>query len=87
MQTQSIDTHSKAENIIISLLREKSSAKKFSLIRSLSRLTIQLSKRAIQRANKGIDDNQVNLIFIDLHYGRELSNKYQKYLSQRRDNT
>lgn len=86
MQTQSIDTHSKAENIIISLLREKSSAKKFSLIRSLSRLTIQLSKRAIQRANKGIDDNQVNLIFIDLHYGRELSNKYQKYLSQRRDN-
>ncbi len=87
MQTQSIDTHSKAENIIISLLREKNSAKKFSLIRSLSRLTIQLSKRAIQRANKGIDDNQVNLIFIDLHYGRELANKYQKYLSQRRDNT
>ena len=87
MQTQSIDTHSKAENIIISLLREKSSAKKFSLIRSLSRLTIQLSKRAIQRANKGIDDNQVNLIFIDLHYGRNLANKYQKSLNQKHDNT
>jgi hypothetical protein len=87
MQTQSIDTHHEAENIIISLLREKSSAKKFSLIRSLSGLTIQLSKRAIQRVNKGIDDNQVNLIFIDLHYGRELSNKYQKYLSQKRDKT
>lgn len=87
MQTQSIDTHNEAENIIISLLREKSSAKKFSLIRSLSGLTIQLSKRAIKRVNKGIDENQVNLIFIDLHYGRELSNKYQKYLKQKRDNT
>ncbi len=83
MKAQSTDTHINAENVLISLLREKSPAQKFSIVRSLSQATIQLSKRAIQRANKGIDDDQVNLIFIDLHYGRELAQKFQKHLNQK----
>ena len=82
-----VDTHIKAENVLISLLREKSPAKKFSLVRSLTQSTIQLSKRAIQRAHKGVDENQVNLIFIELHYGRELATKFQKYISKKYDNT
>ena len=87
MNKTMVDTHIKAENVLISLLREKSPAKKFSLVRSLTQSTIQLSKRAIQRAHKGVDENQVNLIFIELHYGRELATKFQKYISKKYDNT
>ena len=87
MNKTTVDTHIKAENVLISLLREKSPAKKFSLVRSLTQSTIQLSKRAIQRAHKGVDENQVNLIFIELHYGRELATKFQKYISKKYDNT
>ena len=87
VNTQLTDTHFKVEKVLISLLREKSRAEKFSLVRSLSQVTIQLSKRAIQRANKGIDEDQTNLIFVDLHYGAELCRKFQKYLSQQHDNT
>ncbi len=87
MKTKSTDTHINAESVLISLLREQNTAKKFSIIRSLSQSTIQLSKRAIARANKGINEEQVNLIFIDLHYGKDLAQKYQKYLDQKNEKT
>ena len=87
MKTQSIDTHIKSEEVLISSLREKSTATKFSQIRSLSQLTVNLSKRAIARANKGINDQQLNLIFIDLHYGQELANKVKKRLEIRHDDS
>lgn len=87
MKTQSTDTHINTESVLISLLRKQNTAKKFSIIRSLSQSTIQLSKRAIARANKGINEEQVNLIFIDLHYGKELAQKYQKYLDQKNEKT
>jgi len=80
MKTQSIDTHLKTERILISLLRQERTAKKFSQIRSLSQTTIQLSKRAIARANKNLDENQINLLFINLHYGKDLAERVRKYL-------
>jgi hypothetical protein len=87
MRTQSIDTHIKTEQVIISLLRGKSIAHKFSIIRSLSQSTIQLSKRAIARANRGINDDQVDLIFIEIHYGKEIARRFEKYVSEKHDNT
>lgn len=87
MNTQSIDTHTESERVLISLLREKSTSNKFSQICSLSQSTIQLSKRAISRANKGINDQQVNLLFIDLHYGRDLANKVKTHINQKYDNS
>ena len=68
MKTQSIDTDAKSEKILINLLREKSIAEKFDMVRSLSQSMIELSERAIARANKGIDDDQVNIMFVELHY-------------------
>jgi len=86
MNTQSPDTNFKSEQMLISLLREKSAAKKFALIRSLSQSTIQLSKRAIARANKGIDDDQVNVLFIDLHYGKELAHQFRRRMKEKHEN-
>lgn len=86
MTTQSSDTNNKSEKMLISLLREKSAAKKFALIRSLSQSTIQLSKRAIARANEGINDDQLNILFIDLHYGKELANQFKRRLDEKHEN-
>ncbi len=84
MRTQSIDTHPKTEKILISLFRNQSISKKLSHVRSLSQTTIQLSKRAIAKANKNMSDEQINLLFINYHYGKELAEKVGKYLAQRR---
>lgn len=87
MKTQSPDTHIETEKVLISLLREKTPAQKFSMVRSLSQTVIQLSKRAIRRAKPGIDDRQVDLIFVELHYGKELATRYKKYLSENLEKT
>lgn len=80
MRTQSIDTDPQIEKVLISILKKDNLAKKFSKIRSLSRLTMQLSKRAIARQNKMLDENQINLLFIEYNYGRELADRVRKYL-------
>lgn len=81
MKTQSTDTQLKTEKILIALIKRQSPAQKFSQIRSLSQLTIQLSKRAIARANKDLDENQLNLLFINFHYGQDLAGRVRKYLN------
>ncbi len=87
MNTQSIDTTLESEKIQISLLRDKSFAAKFALIRSLSQSTIQLSKRAIARANKELDDDQVNAVFIHLHYGEELARRFKRRIDKKHENS
>ena len=81
MKTQSVDTYQKAEEVQISLLRKASTSNKFSQVRSLSQITLQLSRRAITRANEDLSERQIDLLFISLHYGKELSNNLDKYLN------
>ena len=78
MRIPSNDIDQESEQVMISLLRAKNTPEKFALIRSLSQSVIQLSKRAIARANNGIDEEQINAIFVDLHYGGELAAGFQK---------
>ena len=88
MKTQSKDTHPKTEKVLISLLKKKSAAQKFSQIRSLSQTIIQLSKRAISRTNKTLDDTNINLLFIEYHYGKDLAERIRKYyLSDNHENS
>jgi len=82
MKTQSIDTHPNTEKVLISLLRKESNSKKFFKMLSLSQTTIQLSKRAIARANNSSDEKQINLLFINLHYGKDLAERVRKYLEK-----
>lgn len=81
MKTQSVDTYQKAEEVQISLLRKASTSNKFSQVRSLSQITLQLSRRAIMRVNEELSERQIELLFISLHYGKELSNNLVKYLN------
>ncbi len=83
MIAQSIDTHPGAEEMQILLLRQATVARRLAVMRSLSRTTIQLSRRAIRRANPTYSQLEVNLAFVAYHYGEELAKRLRQYLEQR----
>lgn len=82
MKTQSRDTNIKAEKKLISLLKKKSPTEKFSRVCSMSKTTINLSKRAIKRANKSLNEEQIDLLFIEYNYGKDLAEKVREYLKK-----
>jgi hypothetical protein len=83
MKTQSIDTNPKAEKAQISLIRRASIAKRAALMRSISSTTIELSRRAISRANPELNEEQLKIIFAEHHYGPELANLLKEYLNRK----
>jgi hypothetical protein len=83
MKTQSADTSNKAEAVLIDLIRKKTSAQKIEQVRSLSRTVIQMSRRAIARAKNTNDKAEIDLAFIELHYGAELAERVRLYLRKR----
>ena len=83
MVTQSIDTHPQAEEVQLALLRQATAARRLAVMCSLSQTTIQLSRRAIQRANPTYTPLELNLAFVRIHYGEELAQRLQHYLAQK----
>ena len=84
MMIQSRDTTLEAEEVQLALIREASIAKRITRVRSLSQTMIQLARRAIKRVNPGLNDQEINLIFVENHYGQMLANDLRKFL---RENT
>jgi hypothetical protein len=80
MVTQSIDTNSEVERRQILLIREASTPKRISKTRSLSNSVIKLSKRAIQRVHPDFSQREVDLAFLEYHYGAKLSESVRDYL-------
>jgi hypothetical protein len=83
MRILPLDTRPEAEKVLISLLRNANTAQKFAQVRSLSQTAIQLSRRAIARANRGFSGEQIDLRFITLHYGKELANNVKEFLDRK----
>ena len=83
MKTQSPDTNEKMEALQISLIRGASIAQRISLVRSLSKSTMLLSRRAIRRANPDLDKRELDLKFVEYHYGKELADRLRKYLDRK----
>ncbi len=81
MKLQSSDTNPEAEKVLISLIQSKSIPERLSRLESLSSLTIQLSKRGITRANPDKSKQELDLLFVKLHYGETLFNKLKQFLS------
>lgn len=78
-----LDTNPEAEEFQISLIRKASIAKRALLMRSLSKTVIQLSRRTISRANPGLNEEEVNLIFVANNYGDDLAKRLSKYLKEK----
>ena len=79
----SVDTHPDAEQVQISLLRQASAAERIARACSLSETVIQLSRRAIRRANPKLNEQELNLLFVEYCYGKELSDCVRRYINRK----
>jgi hypothetical protein len=84
MITQSLDTTPQAEKVQIELIRKSSVSRRISRVRSLSQTVIFLSRRAIQRANPSFSEREVDLAFVEHHYGKDLAERLRLYLERGR---
>ena len=74
------DTAPEAEKVQIELLRKAGIAKRFNLTLSLSQNVIDLSRRALKRANPHLNESELKILFLSNCYGRELAEKVKKYM-------
>jgi hypothetical protein len=75
MKTQSPDTSPEAERVQIELIRKMSPARKFNLVRSMTRTMIQASRDNIRSLHPHLSEKELNLLFIELYYGKDLANR------------
>ncbi len=80
MKTLLSDTDQKVEKVLIDIIRQKSISERLRQMEYLTSLVMHLSKRAIARNNIGKDKLELDLLFVKLHYGEELSNKVHRHL-------
>ncbi len=77
------DTDPKAAEVQLELLRKAGPAKRFALMCSLSDMARGLARRAIERVHPGISPRDRDLLFLELHHGKELADKVRAYLEAR----
>ncbi len=70
------DTTAEAEQVQIELIRKMTVAEKVAQVRSLSALVIGLSRRAIARAHPQLSPQELDVKFVELHYGKELAEDF-----------
>lgn len=79
MTTQSIDTNPEVERVLISLIRKLTMNEKLNRTLNFSSSIINLSKRAIARANPELSEDEKNILFVKYHYGDELALKLSSF--------
>jgi hypothetical protein len=77
------DTHPEAEKVQIELIRKASIAERIAVMRSLTRMATRLSRQAIARAHPQASPTEVDLLWVELHYGKELSSQVREHLKRR----
>jgi hypothetical protein len=77
------DTDPKIEKIQIALIRKSSISDRISRSRSLSQTVIQLSRRAIMRANPNLGERELQCKFVAYHYSKEVADQFKKYLDNK----
>ena len=78
------DTHPDADSVQTELLKKATPAQRIALMCSLSRTVIELSRRALSRANPGMNQPELDLLFVELHYGAGLACRLHRQLQERR---
>lgn len=81
--TQSPDTSPEAEAVLLDALRRETVAERISRMRSLTATAVFLSRRAIRRAHPGLSRRELDLKFVECHYGRPLSDRLREFLEDR----
>lgn len=78
------DTNPGIKEIQISLIRKAGVAERTMHARSLSGTVVNLSRRAISRTHPGHNQQELDLIFVSLHYGNDIADRLESYLARKR---
>jgi hypothetical protein len=77
------DTPPEVENVQVNLLRKAGTGKRFTITLSLSQKMIALSKQALKKANPGLSDNELKILFIKNCYGAGIAEKVKKRMIEK----
>ena len=83
MVARSADTDPEAEKVQVDLLRRAGPGRRTQMALSLSGEVIGLARRAIERSLPDASPLEVQLRFVELQFGRELSRELGLYLAAR----
>jgi hypothetical protein len=76
------DTSSDVQRLQMELARRKSPAEKIAQVREMTNLVVALSRRAIARVNPQMTPQEIELRWVEIHYGRKLAAELRDYLSR-----
>ncbi len=77
------DTDPQAYRVLVELARQAGAGRKVAQAAALSTELARLSRRAIRRARPELTDREVELEFVAVHYGRELSERVREYMEEK----
>ena len=77
------DTSPDAEKVQMELIRRASIAERITRMRSLTAMATRLSRRAIAQTNPELSRSHVDLMWVELHYGKELANGLREHLAKK----
>lgn len=79
------DTTRDADDVQMTLLRDASIARRLRLAFGLSATAINLAKRAIARAHPTASQDELDLVFVEVHYGPDIARQLRVALAHRRE--
>ena len=74
------DTTPAAAAFQIDLLREALPSRRARLALDLSDTVIALARKAIGRAHPDLNESERGILFVEIHYGRELAERLRRHL-------
>jgi len=76
------DTHPEAERVQLDLIRKMTIAQRLARTVEWTRLAVNLSRQGIARAHPGLDDHELDLLWVEQQYGRDLAIRLREYLKE-----
>jgi hypothetical protein len=80
-----MDTSPEAERVQIELLRKASPAKRFTLMEAWSQFLIEANRQNLRRLHPELSQEELDLLYIELYYGKDLANRVRADLERRKE--
>jgi hypothetical protein len=77
------DTHPDAEKVQIELIRKMGVAERLALMRNWTRTMVHFWRQGLTKAHPGLDERELDLLWVEQHYGRDLAVRLRAYLEAR----
>ncbi len=84
MSSQLDDTSPEEEKALIEWLRKKTPSQRLQLGLSLTQANLEHIREDIRQANPNASKEELDLIFVEVNYGKELADRVRTYLARRR---